>query len=71
VDEFVVGGLIVLILGGGGGCLMPKKMDNKEGYMEGGYEGRLSGHKLNITDEMTDIIILSVQIPCHRMICLF
>jgi len=36
VDEFVVGGLIVLILGGGGGCLMPKKMDNKEGYMEGG-----------------------------------
>jgi len=71
VDEFVVGGLIVLILGGGGGCLMPKKMDNKEGYMEGGYEGRLSGHKLNITDEMTDIIILSVQISCHRMICLF
>jgi len=36
VDKFVVGGLIVLILGGGGGCLMPKKMDNKEGYMEWG-----------------------------------
>jgi len=36
VDKFVVGGLIMLILGGGGGCLMPKKMDNKEGYMERG-----------------------------------
>jgi hypothetical protein len=61
----------VLILGGGGGCLMPKKMDNKEGYMEGGYEGRLSSHKLNIIDEMTNRIILSVQISCHHMICLF
>jgi hypothetical protein len=37
VVEFNVGYWIVLILGGGGGCLMPKKMDNKEGYMEGGW----------------------------------
>ena len=34
--------------------------------MVGGEEGQSPGHKLNIIDEMADIIILSVQISCHR-----
>jgi hypothetical protein len=41
----------------------------------GGEEGRSTVQKLNITDEFTDKIIpsviLSVQMLCHRMICLF
>jgi hypothetical protein len=46
---------------------------------ERGGKGQLSGHKLNITDDITDKIILLVtlsvillvKILCHRMIYLF
>ena len=46
---------------------------------EGWEERRSSGHKLNITNGITDkiilsitsLVILSVKIPRHRMICLF
>jgi hypothetical protein len=42
-------------------------------------KGQLSGHKLNITDDITDkiiplvtlLVILLVKILCHRMIYLF
>jgi len=51
---------------------------NTEGSMRnkgGGEEGQSPAQKLNIIDEFTDKIIpsviLSVQMLCHRMICLF
>jgi hypothetical protein len=41
----------------------------------GGEEGQSPAQKLNIIDKFTDKIIpsviLSVQMLCHRMICLF
>jgi hypothetical protein len=66
----------MLQLRGRGDCLLQKK--NTEGSMRnegGGEEDRSTVQKLNITDEFTDKIIpsviLSVQMLCHRMICLF
>jgi hypothetical protein len=45
----------------------------------GGEEGRSSSHKLNITNDITNLIILSItslvilliKISLHRMICPF
>jgi hypothetical protein len=56
--------------------LFQKKMHKEDVEMR--EEGRVSGHKLNITDELTDKIILmvtpstilSVEMSRHRMICL-
>ena len=60
--------------GGRGGCLLQKKMDKEEVEMGEREESRAPGHKLNITDRLTDRIIpmvtLSVEISCHRMIFL-
>jgi len=70
----------VLRLGGGGGYLLQKKKYiRRKKKKKRGDEGWSSGHKLNITNNITDEIILSVtppvillvKISCHHMICLF
>jgi len=58
---------------------MTKKMHKEEREMREGEESRSPSHKLNIIDDITNIIILlatslvilSIKISCHHMICLF
>jgi hypothetical protein len=56
-----------------------KYIKKKEKWERGGEESRLPDHKLNNTDDITSriiqsvtsLVILSVKIPCHYIICLF
>jgi hypothetical protein len=65
----------VEIGGGGIDCLLQEKMHKEEREMGEGGRGQSLGHKLNITNNMTDKIILSVillvKILCRRTIYLF
>jgi len=59
-------------------CCRKKNAQERIRNWRRGVEGRTSNHKLNITDWLTDKIILmvtqlailSVKISCHHMICL-